>query len=99
MLTQVLPSEMVLRLRYYYFHKIYPSQGIYLSETEYDEESTRIDDQANFSITFTKPFYIGSDSSSTLSLSLNFRLIENKSNSYYYDYKSNYISLGLGYQF
>lgn len=99
MLTQVFPSEFIFRLRYYYFHKIYPSQGIYLSESEYNEDEIRIDDQSNISASLTKSFSLNSESGSAINLSLNFYLINNKSNSYYYDYESNYLSFGLGFQF
>ena len=99
MISQVFPNEIVLRLRYNYYHKIYPSQGIYHSEIEYDKNSTRVDDQNTLSTALSKTFYLNSSSGSAINLSLNLYLINNISNSYYYNYKSNFLSLALSYQF
>ncbi len=99
MLTQVFGDNIVLRLRYYYYNKSYPSQGAYLSETEYDKDILRTDEQNRVSSSLTKRFYLGADDDKALNLSLNFYLINNKSNSYYYNYKNNLFSASLNFQF
>ena len=99
MLTQMLPSYIILRLSYYYYDKLYPSQGIYLSETEYDESIARADEQSRFSANISKSFIINEDTGSELELMLHYYIIENKSNSYYFNYDMNTISLSLNYLF
>ncbi|MCF6269162.1 MAG: hypothetical protein L3J41_05605 [Melioribacteraceae bacterium] len=99
MLTQVFSNDIVFKLRYFYFYKSYPSQGIYHSETEYDKNISRLDNQSQLSSTLTKTFLIGSSSESAIHLSLNIFLINNNSNSYYYNYKNDLFSISLNYQF
>ncbi len=99
MLTQMLPSYILFRLSYYYFDKHYPSQGIYISETEYDDIETRADEQSKFSANISKSFIVNEETGSALDLMLNYYVIKNKSNSYYFNYDMNTISLSLNYLF
>ena len=99
MLTQMLPSDIIFRISYYYYDKSYPSQGIYLSETEYDEIEARADEQAKFSTSISKSFIVNEDTGSELDLMLNYYIINNISNSYYFNYDMNAISLSLTYIF
>jgi len=99
MLTQMLPSDITFRLSYYYYDKSYPSQGIYLTDTEYDESIARADEQSKFSTSISKSFILNEDTGSALDLMLNYYVIKNKSNSYYFNYDMNTISLSLNYIF
>ncbi len=99
MLTQVFANQIIFKLRYFYYYKSYPSQGIYHSETNYDESVARLDFQNQFSSSITKTFYFGKSLETELDLSLNIYLINNNSNSYYYNYKNNLFSISLNYQF
>ncbi len=99
MLTQVFWNKIIFKLRYFYYYKSYPSQGIYNSETEYNESITRLDEQSQLSSSLTKTFYLGEVSETVLDLSLNLYFINNNSNSYYYNYENNLFSISLNYQF
>ena len=99
MITQILPMGFTLKASYSYANKIYPSQGIYLSDTEYDLNVAREDTQTYFSTTLSKSIYFDNEIGSELDIKLNFHLINNKSNSYYFNYDMNTISLSLNYLF
>ena len=99
MLTQMLPSDITFRLSYYYLSKIYPSQGIYLSDIEYNEDIAREDEQSNFSLNLSKSFIVNEETGSELNLMLKYYLIKNKSNSYYFNYDMNAVSVSLNYIF
>ncbi|MBU0472645.1 MAG: hypothetical protein KKF62_00640 [Bacteroidetes bacterium] len=96
-LTQILPLDISLKLNYTYLDKNYPSQGIYLSETEYQVYVARQDKQSIFSASISKPIYF--DNGNELNLNLNYYLITNKSNSYNFNYDINTLSLSLNYIF
>lgn len=96
-LTQILPSDITLKLNYTYLDKNYPSQGIYLSETEYQEDIARKDNQNIFSASVSKPIYF--DNGNELNLNLNYYLINNNSNSYNFKYDINTLSFSLNYIF
>ncbi|MDA3859754.1 MAG: hypothetical protein PF445_00870 [Melioribacteraceae bacterium] len=98
-LTQVLPLDYTVKLSYSYADKSYPSQGIYLSETEEDLDISRKDTQTYFSTSISKSIYLDNESGSELDLKLNYYLINNKSNSYYFNYYINTISFSLNYIF
>ncbi len=99
MLTQVFSNKIIFKLRYFYYYKSYPSQGVYHSETEYDKDILRIDNQNQLSSSLTKTFYFGNSMESAVDLSLNLYLINNSSNSYYYNYENKLFSVSLNYQF
>ncbi|MCK5087542.1 MAG: hypothetical protein KAQ90_08475, partial [Melioribacteraceae bacterium] len=98
-ITQIIPGDLMVRVGYYYFDKSYPSQGIYLTDTEYNDELSRQDYQNNFSATATKSFLLNETNGTALNLSLSYSLISNSSNSYFYNYKSQMISLSVNLQF
>mgnify|MGYP001195922417 CR=1 FL=1 len=98
-LTQMFESGMSIKLAYSYADKSYPSQGIYLSETEENIDISRLDKQTYFSASITKPFYFDTENGSELDVNLNYHLIKNTSNSYYFNYNVNAISLSLSYIF
>jgi len=95
LLTQILPADITLKLAYSYADKSYPSQGIYLSETEENLDVSRNDIQTYFSTSISKPFYFDNESGSELNLKLNYQLIKNTSNSYFFNYDINTVSLSL----
>jgi hypothetical protein len=99
MLTQVFPKEYTFRISYYYYDKSYPSQGIYLSETEYDENFDRLDQQSIFSTSVSKSFSMDEETGSELNLRVNYYIINNTSNSYFFNYDMNAFSLSLNYTF
>ena len=98
-LTQMFESGMSIKLAYSYADKSYPSQGIYLSETEENLDVSRLDKQTYFSASITKPFYFDNENGSELDVNLIYHLIKNTSNSYYFNYDVNAISLSLSYIF
>ena len=98
-ITQIIPGDLMVRVGYYYFDKSYPSQGIYITDTEYNDELSRQDYQNNFSATATKSFLLNETNGTALNLSLSYSLISNSSNSYFYNYKSQMISLSVNLQF
>ena len=99
MVTQIIPLEITLQVGYFYYDKTYPSQGTYFSADEFESDTMRKDLQNNFYITASKSFYMSEESGSILNLSLNYKIINNNSNSYYYQYSVNMISLKVDYQF
>lgn len=98
-LTQVLFDDMAFKAGYYLNKKSYPSQGIYDELSAYDTGIMRTDTQNIFSIFLSKRFSLDSSDNVGLSASLNFQSINNKSNSYWFNYKSNYINLSLSLEF
>jgi hypothetical protein len=97
--TQVFPSTYIFKLSYYYYNKVYPSQGIYYSNTEYNENLERKDKQSLFSTSISKSFILDEESGSEFSLLLNYYIINNKSNSYFFNYDVNALSLSLNFTF
>ncbi|MCB9205962.1 MAG: hypothetical protein H6611_01390 [Ignavibacteriales bacterium] len=98
-ITQILPSEITLRLSYFYNYKEYPSQGIYLNEEEIDDNTIRLDEQHIFNLSLSKTVYLGNENDYALYLSLSYQMINNLSNSYWYDYKANSFNMGIDFQF
>jgi hypothetical protein len=98
-LTQVLFDDMAFKAGYYLNKKSYPSQGIYDELSAYDTGIMRTDTQNIFSIFLSKRFSLDSSDNVGLSASLNFQSINNKSNSYWFNYKSNSINLSLSLEF
>jgi len=100
-LTQMLPWNMKLKGAYYYSEKNYSTQGIYLDENDenYDESILRKDTRNTASATLQKTFSADWFGKSTISLNLTHQWMKNVSNSYWYNYISNYTSLGLSINF
>jgi hypothetical protein len=96
-LTQMLPAEIAVKLNYTYTDKSYPSQGVYLSETEYNLNDSRKDTQSFISTSISKPFYL--DNGNEINLNLNYYMLKNKSNSQIFNYDINTLSLSLNYIF
>lgn len=94
-LTQLFPWQISLKSAAYYQQKNYVSQGIYLDEENFDQTVLRKDQYKRFWILLEKQFPLGSSDYASLNLQLNYQWIENISNSYWYNFKSQYISIGL----
>jgi hypothetical protein len=98
-LTQLLPADCILKASYFYNSKEYPSQSIFVNEEIMDEDVIRLDEQHIISLNFTKIVYLNELNDHQLNLSLGYQNIVNSSNSYWYDYKSSQINLGIDFQF
>ena len=98
-LTQMFSETMILRLYLSYATKEYPSQASYETEDIYDESIIRLDKRSDFNLSLSKYFYFGSEEQNALLVSLSYNLLDNNSNSYWYNYKTNEISLSLNFQF
>jgi len=91
-LTQLLPYQMSVKAAGYYQQKNYVAQGIYQDADNYNQSLLREDIYRTVWATLEKRFSIWD---SGLALQLNFQWINNSSNSYWYDYESQFFSLGL----
>lgn len=98
-LTQLFSETMFLKLNFSYASKEYPSQGIYQSIDYYNELDIRVDKKTMLDLSLSKYFYLGNEEQNTLLLTLSYNMINNNSNSFWYNYKSNQLSLLLNYQF
>jgi len=95
--TKLLPLEITLKFSASYLTKNYSSQGIYVDEENYDEFTLRSDKYKTAYLSLKKNFdFI---KSSVFGLNLIYQWINNDSNSYWYNYKNSYSSIGLEFQF
>ncbi|MEE4310840.1 MAG: hypothetical protein V2J62_03125 [candidate division KSB1 bacterium] len=95
-LTQLLPYGMTIKISPWYFSKDYNSQGIYQNEELYAEDTLRKDRYKGAAMAIRKDINAGFGD---LSLEINYQYIHNDSNSYWYNYKSNFFSVGFDFQF
>ena len=98
-LTQLLPSEIVVKAVFYYHEKEYPAAGIYINEDDYINTTRRYDIQRTGFINITKSIYSIFSENDFIDLSINFNIIANNSNSFWYNYNNRIISLNFDYQF
>lgn len=96
-LTQILFTDLELKLGYYYNNKKYPSQGIYNANAEYNLNIERNDTQNVFSFSAQKTFSLSEKLS--LDLEMNFHYIKNSSNSYFFKYNSSSFGLNVSLSF
>ncbi len=94
-ITQVLPYEMKLQGNYFYNVKNYPAQGIYLDEENFDETILRKDTQEILNFGLSKSFDLSWTQVSRFTLMLQYNKILNESNSYWYDYSNDSVTLNL----
>jgi hypothetical protein len=94
-LTQLLPFRMTAKLAGYYHLKNYTLQGIYLDEENYDGTVLREDTFRTFWIALEKRLDLPLTESASLAIQLNYQWLHNNSNSYWYNYESQFISAGL----
>ncbi|OGU63498.1 MAG: hypothetical protein A2499_02485 [Stygiobacter sp. RIFOXYC12_FULL_38_8] len=97
-LTQILFDDLQIKAGYYLNNKNYPSQGIYDELLSYNTGLMRSDTQSIFNLSVKKNISLDSANGLNLSVGLNYQMINNKSNSYLFDYKSNSINLNLGFE-
>lgn len=98
-LTQVLFDDLEIKAGFFLNRKHYPSQGTYNALFNYDTGIMRSDTQNIFNLSVKKTIPMEFLGGSDLSIGLNYRLIDNKSNSYLFNYKSNSINLNIGFEF
>lgn len=97
-LTQVLGESAAVKAGYYLNKKSYPSQGTYDALGYYDTGIMRTDTQNLFNLSIKKNFALGESEESTISVGLNYQYINNKSNSYWFNYTGNSVNLSFGFQ-
>lgn len=98
-LTQMISETMILKLNYSYASKEYPSQAKYETPDIYDASSLRLDKKTDINLSFAKYFYFGNEEQNALLVSLSYNFTDNNSNSYWYNYKTNEVSLTINFQF
>ncbi|MBN1638017.1 MAG: hypothetical protein JW866_03560 [Ignavibacteriales bacterium] len=98
-LTQILPFEIILKAGYSYNNKDYKFQGIYTGDTTYTYTTTRLDKQNNLYFGLKKTFALSESGDIELIVALRYQMINNSSNSYWFNYKTNSIGLNLDLQF
>jgi hypothetical protein len=95
-LTQIFFEDLEIKAGFHLNKKNYPSQGVYDMLYNYDTSNTRSDTQNIFNLSIKKNFQLGFLNDTAFSAGVNYQLIDNKSNSYLFNYKSNSINLNLG---
>ena len=98
-LTQIFFEDVELKAGFYLNRKFYPSQGVYNALYNYVTGVMRSDTQNIFNLSVKKNISLEFLSGIDLSVGLNYQLIDNKSNSYLFNYKSNSINVNLGFEF
>ena len=98
-LTQMLFEDLEIKVGYFLNRKQYLSQGIYDEFYNYYTDIMRSDTQNIFNLSAKKSIPFEFLGGSALSIGLDYQLIDNKSNSYLFNYKSNSINLNLGFEF
>jgi hypothetical protein len=88
----LLPYQISIKAAGYYQQKSYVAQGIYQDAVNYDQSTLREDIYRTVWATLEKRFSLWDNG---LALQLNYQWINNTSNSYWYDYESQFFSLGL----
>jgi hypothetical protein len=98
-LTQLLPLGIVLKGAYYKNEKDYATQGVYTDAENYNFQQLRKDTRTNAWITIHKRFVGGFLGSENLTLKLTYQWLDNNSNSYWYNYQSQYMGLNFSLNF
>ncbi len=91
-ITQLLPGQLILKASTYLGKKNYTVQGIYTDSETFVEEVLRTDEYQTSHMSLQKNFNIHN---TRLTIALWYRWINNKSNSYWYNYKNHYGSISL----
>jgi hypothetical protein len=94
-LTQLLPSEMIMKAAFNTMNKAYPDQGIFLDNETYIVESHREDTFRTFWVRVQKGIALSPAQEIYAVISLNYQNIQNTSNSYWFGYSTSYISIGV----
>ncbi len=93
-ITQLI-DDFSLKGGYYINYRNFPSQGIYSDLENFDFNQMRSDKQSIFNLSLSKNSSIKIGDFAELNLSLDYRYIDNKSNSTWFNYKGNSYSLNL----
>ncbi len=96
-INQILPYFFYLKLAGYRQWKDYLSQGIYLNEDDYDEGTLRCDDYRTIWVSLRKNWALSD--SLRLVWNVNYRWVDNRSNSYWYQYTNQSLETGIGIEF
>jgi len=94
-LTQLLPLRISVRGAAYFQEKQYVAQGIFLDPENFSESVLREDTYNTFWITLEKRFNFKLFSETSMALQAFYQWIKNDSNSYWYNYTSQFISISL----
>ena len=95
-LTQILPARFTLKTSFYIGKKMYTSQGIYLDEINFDESILRDDHYNTAQLSLKKVFSLGQTG---FTMEIWYQWLNNKSNSYWYNYENHFTSLSLSISF
>lgn len=98
-LTQLLPLGFTLKSGYQYSWRNYPNQGSYINSSDYDTAIQRADERGTLYINLNKSFLLSEENGVSLKTSLYFEAMNNESNSYWYNYTGNQVSLNLSIEF
>jgi hypothetical protein len=94
-MTKILPLDIFLKLSAYYLTKNFSSQGIYTNAETYISEVLRNDKYKTILLNLKKAFSFSNGN--VVSLIFNYQVLENESNSYWYNYKNHFSSIGLSF--
>jgi hypothetical protein len=96
-IIQILPYQFSLKMAAYYQERQYVAQGVFLDQENFTESVLREDEFQTAWATIEKRFNFNLLTETSLALQLNYQWVDNKSNSYWYQYSSRYFSLSLQY--
>jgi hypothetical protein len=94
-LTQLLPFQMAIRSAAYYQDKQYVAQGIFTDPDNFDESVLREDNYRTVWVTLEKRFNFELFTDTHMALQVYYQWTKNNSNSYWYNYTSQDISISL----
>lgn len=97
--TQLLPSEITLKTGYEYSSRLYPSQGIYTDVETYNDLNEREDIQSFLFLKASKSISLSEENHYKLNLGISASYYYKSSNSYWYDFAGNDVSIILGLEF
>ncbi|NOZ60533.1 MAG: hypothetical protein GXO74_02520 [Calditrichaeota bacterium] len=95
-ITKIFPWAIRLKLSAYFSKKNFTAQGIYSDSETYDENVLRVDDTKVAYSTISKDLNF---SAFAVTIAVNYQWLENRSNSYWYDYRNQYAAIGLEFYF
>ncbi len=98
-LTQILPGLIILKSGFMYSDRTYPSQGIYTDAETLLVDLNRNDKQKYYYASLSKSFLLSEKSEQSLNLNLVYNYINSESNSFWYNYNLNHVSLNIGFAF
>lgn len=95
-LTWMMPFQMQLKAGASLISKAYISEAAFADAADtLGTNGVRSDEQQSVYLTLSKKFFLRKKFADNVKLNFNYGFINNHSNSYWYDYRNNYFSLGL----